>query len=46
VTAEARMLTFAAVRVLAVVIGVPVVIVGLVVTAWINDWMKRGKRWP
>jgi len=40
------MLAIAAVHVLAIVVGVPLVIVGLVVTAWINDRMKRGRPWP
>jgi hypothetical protein len=40
------MLSVAAVRVVEIVIGIPLIIVGLLVTGWINDWMKRGKRWP
>jgi hypothetical protein len=39
------MLAIAAVHIVAIVIGVPLIIVGLLVTAWINDWMNRGKRW-
>jgi hypothetical protein len=40
-----RMFGFASVltTVLSIIIGVPVVIVALVATAYLNDWMKRGR---
>ena len=40
------MLRVAAVQIVEIAIGVPLIIIGLLVTAWINGWMKRGKRWP
>jgi hypothetical protein len=35
------MIAGATIHVLPIVIGVPVMIVALVATAWLNDWMKR-----
>jgi hypothetical protein len=37
---------FAAVHLIPVIIGVPLIVAGLLVTAWINDWMKRGRKRP
>ena len=37
-----EMIAIAAVHVVEIVVGVPLIIAGLVATAWLNDWMKRG----